>query len=145
MNSILFVQTTLFIPTFATTTKFFIMITSLKIWQWNRNARILYLVLQETCFGLFVRIAPLSDSNKRPKHVLYVLWRNKNITRPFLHIIPLDKNTLQKLLHFNDAIFVNTNAICHCNEGALKIYQTVMKHDISQDRVSRLNWCLPII
>ena len=68
-------------------------------------ARMLHLILQETyIFGYLLASPHLSDSNKYPKHMFYE--ENKNITRPFLHII-----LLKKVFFFSFFFFYNSKSI----------------------------------
>ena len=65
-------------------------------------------------FWIFVGIASWGDSNKYPKHVL---WLNKNKTRVFLHINLFIKYFLQEQIHFNGKRL--GNKCCRSNEGSL--------------------------
>ena len=66
-------------------------------------------------FWMFVRIAPVRRFQQISK--TYVLWGNKNKTRPLLHISLLIKYSVQQQIHLNGNVF--WNKYCRCNEGSL--------------------------
>ena len=117
-------QSTLFIQTFDTTTKFVIM----TIWM-SRHIRSVGdgegEIMQKhciksssnICFGYLLESPQRGDSNKYPKHMFYEEIRIKQGL--FIHIILSIKNSLQQQIHYNGNIFWNK---CYrCNEGSLYI------------------------
>ena len=76
---------------------------------------IVFNALKKLMFSIFVRIASVRRFQQISK--TYVLWGNKNKTRPFLHINLLVKYSVQQPIHFNGNTF--GNKCCRCNEGSL--------------------------
>ena len=106
------VQTTLFIKSLDTMTKFFIMVICLPRYLHSKgevNHKLCKSVAFDTstsiCFGYLLELPQWGDSYKYPKHMFYE--ENKNKTMPFLHMILRIKVSLQQQIHFTRNIFGN--------------------------------------
>ena len=85
-NSMILIQSTLFIPTLNTTTKFVILTIwlarkpSLKRWQLVRNyaETLLFKTSSNSCFGYLLALPHWGNSNKYPKNTVYEEIRIKH-------------------------------------------------------------------
>ena len=78
------------------------------------------------CFEYLFESPPLGDSNISKT---YVLWGNKNKTKPFLHINLLNKASLKQQIHFNGNIFENK---C-CRRNEISLYVEDVFNNLSRD------------
>ena len=141
--SSLFVQSTLFIPTLDTTTKFVIMTILL-----SRNLRLSgnnkSQIMQEYCIWYFKEtyVLDLSESpHKYPKHMFYEkIWIKQGL--PHISFCLLRILLVQQQIHYIGNIF--ENKFCHCNEGCLYVCDCSFLVSYA-DSASRRMWVVIVV